>query len=186
MELDRERMAEIGKYSKAYQAPDYKMGERRRAAAMPLLHDAPSRRSYLDVGCGRGEMLDEARGLGFERIEGTEVVPDLLARDLVRFALAHKLPYTEQEFDIVTCMDVLEHLIPQDTVPVLKELDRITNVQLIVSANNKQSRSMGMELHVNKRPYHEWDQLIRGYTSGDVCWISKGKGELSETWVITK
>jgi len=185
MDIENERLRELEKYVHAYKHANYRMGDRRKVSAQELLQASPSRDSYLDIGCGRGEMLDYAHALGFQFIEGTEVVPELIARDRVRFAMAHELPYGPNEFEVVTCLDVLEHLVPEDTVPVLREINRVAGVQIILTANNKPSKSLGVELHVNKRPYDEWDRLIREHISGTVRWVGRGTN-ISETWVIDK
>ena len=95
-----EQQAEIDKYILAYaerdpgKRVDYKMGRRRYDAAKGNLQWArvfynpasyPGHNSYLDVGCGRGEMLDCGLDCGFMHIMGTEVVPELL-NPKVRFA----------------------------------------------------------------------------------------------------
>lgn len=183
--LKSRRLCEIEKYTHAYQHDMYRMGERRKTPAHVLLAAAPSRDSYLDVGCGRAEMLDYAARIGFKEVIGTEVVLGLL-RYNVRFALAHELPFDDNEFAIVSCFDVLEHLLPEDTEAVLQELDRVAAKQLILTANNQHSKSLGVELHVNRRPYDEWDQLIREHTSGQVRWLPRDAGNISETWTVTK
>jgi len=185
MDLDKQRLDEITKYIRAYSFPDYRMGDLRKASAQGLLMATPSRESYLDIGCGRGEMLTYAKELGFVRVEGTEVVPALISRERVRFAQAHNLPFEDGEFDVVSCLDVLEHLVPADTECVLREIDRVAARQIILTANNKPSKSLGTELHVNKRPYPEWDRLIRDCMRGDVAWINRGFN-ISETWTITR
>ena len=70
MDLDQERLDEITKYISAYKYPEYRMGDLRKASAQGLLMAAPSRESFLDIGCGRGEMLDYAKekGRGFRQI----------------------------------------------------------------------------------------------------------------------
>lgn len=185
MDIENQRLQEMAKYVHAYKHEPYKMGDQRKASAQGLLMAAPGRDSYLDIGCGRGEMLEYANELGFAHIEGTEVVPALIARDRVRFAMAHHLPYDDGEFEIVSCLDVLEHLVAEDTEAVLREIDRVASRQIILTANNRPSKSLGVELHVNKRPYDEWDTLIRENMTGSVRWVPRG-GNISETWTITR
>jgi len=88
------------------------------------LRDKPR---ILDVGCGTGanlELLDE-----FGQAEGVDVSPDALAfcrqRGLERVHLgeAEKLPYPDRSFDLVTALDVVEHL--DDDVAGLKEMHRV-------------------------------------------------------------
>ena len=81
----------------------------------------------LDVGCGTGanlEMLAE-----FGSAEGVDVSPDALSfcrqRGLsgVRLGEAEKLPYPDESFDLVTGLDVVEHL--DDDLAGLREMRRI-------------------------------------------------------------
>jgi len=81
----------------------------------------------LDVGCGTGanlEMLAE-----FGDAEGVDVSTDALSfcrqRGLnsVKLGEAEKLPYPDQSFDLVTALDVVEHL--DDDLAGLREMHRV-------------------------------------------------------------
>lgn len=81
----------------------------------------------LDVGCGTGanlELLSE-----FGEAEGVDVAPEALAFcqqrgfDQVRLGEAEKLPYPDSSFDLVTGLDVVEHL--DDDLAGLREMWRI-------------------------------------------------------------
>lgn len=81
----------------------------------------------LDVGCGTGANLELLAEYG--RAEGVDVSPAALAfcreRGLtnVRQGEAEKLPYADGEFDLVTALDVVEHL--DDDVAGLREMRRV-------------------------------------------------------------
>jgi SAM-dependent methyltransferase len=81
----------------------------------------------LDVGCGTGANLELLSGFG--EAEGVDVSPDALAfcraRGLenVRHGAAEKLPYQDGSFDLVTALDVVEHL--DDDVAGLREMRRV-------------------------------------------------------------
>ena len=152
------RSAEIAKYPIAYRDPGYGMGEARRDAIGRLL--AGRRGSLLDVGTGRGETLRLALALGFDHATGTEVVPELLGQGVV-YAEAHDLPFADRSFDVVTCFDVLEHLLPEDHMAALAELRRVSRREVIVTAADYSHVFDGVELHVGRRSYDEWDALIR-------------------------
>lgn len=68
----------------------------------------------LDVGCGTGANLEMLGQFG--DAEGVDVSADALtfcrARGLanVRLGAAEKLPYDDESFDLVTALDVVEHL----------------------------------------------------------------------------
>jgi SAM-dependent methyltransferase len=81
----------------------------------------------LDVGCGTGANLELLGNYG--EAEGVDVSPEALAfcraRGLinVRQGEAEKLPYEDGAFDLVTALDVVEHL--DDDVAGLREMRRI-------------------------------------------------------------
>ena len=81
----------------------------------------------LDVGCGTGANLELLGRFG--EAEGVDVSEDALAfcraRGLenVRHGEAEKLPYEDGTFDLVTALDVVEHL--DDDVAGLREMRRV-------------------------------------------------------------
>ncbi|HEX8775822.1 MAG TPA: class I SAM-dependent methyltransferase [Pyrinomonadaceae bacterium] len=86
-----------------------------------------TRPRILDVGCGTGanlEMLAE-----FGEAEGVDVSPEALdfcrERGLrnVRLGAAERLPYEDSSFDLVTALDVVEHL--DDDTAGLQEMRRV-------------------------------------------------------------
>jgi SAM-dependent methyltransferase len=81
----------------------------------------------LDVGCGTGanlEMLSE-----FGAAEGVDVSPEALlfcqerGLENVKLGAAEALPYDDNSFDLVTGLDVVEHL--DDDLAGLKEMRRV-------------------------------------------------------------
>lgn len=185
MNPNPDQQKEIDKYIHVYRTqPNYKLGVTRGNHAKHDLGLTKARGSYLDVGCGRGEMLHYAQNmLKFEFVHGTETVPELYQPDDIDFAIATALPFDDNHFDVVSCFDVLEHLIPEDTIPALIELARVARHSLLLTANNKPSNSLGMELHINRRHYEDWDTLIRRYCGGVAEWLPNN-GNISETWLI--
>jgi SAM-dependent methyltransferase len=81
----------------------------------------------LDVGCGTGANLEMLSKFG--AAQGVDVSPDALAfcrqRGLlnVQQGEAEKLPYEDGSFDLLTSLDVVEHL--DDDVAGLKEMRRV-------------------------------------------------------------
>lgn len=187
MNLLDQRRAEHAKYSRAYALnPNYRMKAQRRADAVYDLGRLPVRGSYLDVACGRGEMLGEAAGLGFAPVTGTEIVADLIDGERICFAEVHALPFTDRSYDVVTMFDVIEHLIPGDDERACRELARVARRHILITANNRPSfNKAGDDLHINKRPYPEWDALFRQWFHGaTVTWIKGPRNYVSECWRI--
>lgn len=87
----------------------------------------PEQPRILDVGCGTGANLEMLSQFG--SAEGVDVSAEALefcqARGLknVRLGEAEHLPYDDNSFDLVTGLDVVEHL--DDDVAGLKEMRRV-------------------------------------------------------------
>jgi ubiquinone/menaquinone biosynthesis C-methylase UbiE len=186
MSLDAERRNERRKYERIYaERPRYRMGQERKADAVNDLKALPCRGSYLDVSCGRGEMLVEAERLGFDLVHGTEIVPQLVDGQRVVHAEVHALPFSDKSVDVVTMFDVIEHLIPGDDERACRELARVARKHVLLTANNKSSSKTGVELHINRRPYSEWDRLFtKWFAPGRVTWIKGARNYVSEAWRI--
>ena len=88
---------------------------------------AMERPFILDVGCGTGANLEMLKQFG--ETHGIDISEDALefcrARGLERVQLgaAESLPYENEKFDLVTALDVVEHL--DDDVAGLKEMYRV-------------------------------------------------------------
>jgi ubiquinone/menaquinone biosynthesis C-methylase UbiE len=179
------RAEEQAKYAKCYQSSRYAMGALRMADAVKDLAALPVRGSYLDVGCGRGEMLTHAQHMGFYPVHGVEVVPDLIDGKRVVYGEAHILPFPDKAFDVVSLFDVIEHLEPGDDEDVCREMDRVAVKHILLTANNKPSHCpvTGADLHINRRPYDEWDRLFREWFTGKVTRLS-GRCYVSEGWRV--
>ena len=174
---------EIAKYEDAYTHESYRMGAGRLAKAWTLLNVLPNPGSLLDVGTGRGELLQTARTLGFDPVLGTEVVKQLLRPGEVVFALATALPWTSGSWDTVVCCDVLEHLPPEDTIGAVTELGRVASSNLVLSVADYSHVFEGVELHVNRRQYDEWDAIFREHIPHRL--VTRFRG-LPEMWIVRK
>lgn len=176
------RQAEIEKYRGVYSKyPQYSMADDRRGAMMALLSGLSG--SLLDVSCGRGELLAAAEQAGFGPVQGTEAVPDLCDGGRVVNAQIHKLPFAAAAFDVVTCVDVLEHILEPDIEPGLRELERVTKGTLLLAVADYPTFWDGINLHPSARPYPEWERLFKRVLSGTVVWA--GQTSTSEVWRVT-
>ena len=80
----------------------------------------------LDVGCGTGANLEMLAQFG--ESEGVDVSDDALEYCKAKGLKAHKglaesLPFEDESFDVVTALDVVEHL--DDDIAGLKEMNRV-------------------------------------------------------------
>jgi SAM-dependent methyltransferase len=87
----------------------------------------PADARLLDAGCGSGRTLDDLARYG--RVTGLDISPTAVrvARTRghdVRLADIANIPFPDGRFDVVTCLDVLEHV--ADDRRALSELVRVT------------------------------------------------------------
>jgi SAM-dependent methyltransferase len=88
----------------------------------------PDGAQVLDAGCGTGRTMDELHGYG--EVHGFDLNPLGVEHALgrghadVRVARLEQVPYPDDAFDLVTCLDVIEHT--PDDVASFRELRRIT------------------------------------------------------------
>ena len=91
---------------------------------LPLPADA----SVLDAGCGSGRTLEELSPYGdvygIELDPGAADVARARGRGEVQIGRLEELPWEDGRFDLITCLDVIEHT-PDDRV-TLRELRRVS------------------------------------------------------------
>ena len=94
----------------------------------------------LDAGCGEGFTLRELREDGIQAVmAGVDFSPVALdwnqahcmAQSPLSLADIHQLPFPDRSFDLVLCLEVLEHL--HDSAAGLCELLRVANGFVLVS-----------------------------------------------------
>jgi len=95
-------------------------------AALLALGGHARPRLLLDIGTGRAELLDWAKAQGIETF-GTEIIPALAERAAAR---GHRmidpgLSESVGPFDVITAIDVLEHLTPAQTLDLLASVRRL-------------------------------------------------------------
>jgi SAM-dependent methyltransferase len=96
-------------------------------AELDRLPLAPDPR-LLDAGCGSGRTLDELASYG--RVSGIDLSETAVAaarrrgHDDVHLAAVEEIPFPDSTFDVVTCLDVIEHT--RDDQVTLAELLRVT------------------------------------------------------------
>lgn len=97
----------------------------------------------LDVGCGEGFTLNKLRENKIGNyIEGVEYLQDAidLGKKLypeikIKKGNIYSLPYINNQFDMVLCTEVLEHL--DDPVKGLKEIIRVSKKYCLISVPNE-------------------------------------------------
>jgi len=109
--------------------------------------------AYLDIGCGKGELVIHLARLGMSAIgidyakTAIGICQDALKKEkvavkkLAQFKVANvtKLPFKDESIDAVFLLDVIEHLTKAETEETLNELTRVLKKggKMIVHTNNK-------------------------------------------------
>lgn len=174
------RQAEIDKYVECYLLDSYRMGTRRFRDVSNVIGKL-FLGNLLDVGAGRGELQKIADQHGI-KYTGVEPVP-YLASERVATGIATDLPFDNASFDMVACLDVLEHLVEDDIRPALDEMWRVSREYVLLTASDKSHRVHGVELHISSRPIPEWEALLAATFGGsDIKFL--GKIGVSPGWLV--
>ncbi len=119
--------------------------------------------NILDAGCGEGFTMSELRETGYlpphSKITGIDFNATALAWNqmqqmslgLLNQADVHHLPFPDNSFDLVYCLEVLEHL--PDSSLGLRELTRVSNKYVLLS--------------VPHEPFFRGSNFLRGKNIGD-------------------
>lgn len=107
-------------------------------AAYMLWRHFPMRRT-LDVGCALGFVVEALREVGVEAygVDVSQFAVDHAAPGargfLQRGDLGSGLPFADGHFDLVSALEILEHLEPGNVPAALRELRRITSAYVVVT-----------------------------------------------------
>jgi len=109
------------------------------ASAIP-----PDAETILDAGCGSGQFLNFLLTSGtrtFSRLAGVDVSAEALksVRTENRQSSIVAMPYADREFDIVTCLEVLEHIAFTEIDTTLREIARIAAKYILVTVPNREN-----------------------------------------------
>jgi 2-polyprenyl-6-hydroxyphenyl methylase/3-demethylubiquinone-9 3-methyltransferase len=106
--------------------------------------------TFLDIGCGRGELASLAHSQGFQKFMGVDWLPkvDVLNINSLQEYIQSNLndsplPFADQSFSHIVCSDVMEHL--ENPAKLLREIERILQLNgeaflTIPNATNLQQR----------------------------------------------
>lgn len=112
----------------------------RHKTAIEMITAVPNKEmSILDLGCGDGLLLSLLKGKGIIG-KGLDISEEAVNRTKMKgfeasvFDFSDRLPFPDNSFDIVTSLDVLEHLYNPESL--LKEARRVSKGSVIIGTPN--------------------------------------------------
>jgi SAM-dependent methyltransferase len=124
----------------------------------------------LDIGCGVGRGIKYAVEKGYEAY-GCDISKnigkfwkDLGISERCRVCPATNLPYEDGEFDLVLCMDVLEHIPEYDIHDAISEMERVGSRLFIVAValvDERQPVAKRITTHITIRSASWWKEQFR-------------------------
>ncbi len=140
----------------------------------------PEGKHLLDVGCQHGHFLNLAGashkfnniiGVDVKRYKRFLILPGTCSLQFVEASVA-KLPFREGGVDVVTCMEVLEHLDKEVFVTALSELRRVVNRLLIITVPYNQPEPLPS---FHKLRFTDSD-LLTYFPHGEFVLLKRQKG----------
>lgn len=170
MDIKAQRKVERAKYEKIYSMKfvpgtnrKYSMSQYRqddyRRYLKGIAHE--NYKFLLDVGCGKFTSGSIAKELGYTEVMGVEICRNIVLKDVMLVEGAHELPFVDGSFDVVTCIDVMEHIIESDVPAVLTELFRVTKHRTYITISHKEGAGpVKQRGHITVYPREWWVEEI--------------------------
>lgn len=154
-----------------------------------LLEQLPQKPKMLDLSCGGGELMERCKGLGFSvtGVDAASMAVDICkgrGLSIIQHDLNQPLPFSDREFDLVTCIEVIEHLF--NPASVLSEVRRILRDDgfLVISTPNEYEWFQRLKFLSGKPiDWHPWSPTTHLHKSNTTQFINFVK---EENWEIIK
>lgn len=140
---------------------------------------------FLDVGCSYGVLVKLASELGFE-VYGTDVSQKVIDNikdnvpcgTFVRCEANSPLPYADEQFDVVACQELLEHVV--EPAALVGELVRITKKGGKILLTTPVLKNYDCPEHLNHFSFYNLTDIFDKYDKQityKICRINKFKKE---------
>lgn len=139
------------------------------------LNKIPKSSKIVDIGCGEGILVEEYRNKSYDIVG----VDNFYSSEYVKKGDITNLNFKNNSFDLVLCLDVLEHLSYKEQERAIAEIYSILKINgmAIISVPNlahiasritflllgKLLRTSSIERHIGDRPIGEYINLFRKY-----------------------
>jgi SAM-dependent methyltransferase len=164
--------AERKLYSPYYFRKEFSESNSASAVMVPLILEAISVHSVLDVGCGVGAFLRRFRNHGVIDIVGVDgdYIPDWLMKVDGKCFHQHDLKtplHLDRRFDLVVCLEVAEHLPESVSDILIASICEHGDVVVFSAAVPGQ----GGVCHVNEQPHRYWEQKFAMHGYRQIDWL---------------
>jgi len=143
--------------------------EMRIELVLNLLQNASDVKRILDVGCGEGFLMNTLAAKYNAQVAGLDISETRLARAKTNCARGNfaigdvrKLPYADSSMDLVSAVEVIEHIVPPEAA--LIEMARVSSRYVLVSVPFEQPPKIVMCPHCLKT--FAIDGHINEFTTG--------------------
>lgn len=126
--------------------------------------------SLLDVGCGNGAFLNTiSQNPKFKYLKKTIGID--MSNEALKYVLTEKkqglisnIPYRDRSFEMVTSLEVLEHIKVSEFCIALKELGRVSNKYILLTVPNNENLDLNLRICPQcKCHFHPYNH-VRSFT----------------------
>lgn len=116
----------------------------------------PSKKSFLEIGCGNGFMLEEAKKLGYKKVSGVEPSIDAIShaeksiKDDIINSIFDENTFKNTKFDIICTFQVFDHI--PDPNSFLKTCYKFLKPEGVILLMNHDANSFSAKLFGEKSP----------------------------------
>lgn len=144
-----------------------------------------------DIGCGRCIFLEklQKKGLQVFGLDPSKVIINSKKSPFVIYGTCDNTPFADNLFDVVFCLDVIEHIPGILISDSLKELRRISNKYLIISAASHEDIVENIKVHISIKSYREWEKIISKYfkiVSSEMIYSKTYPGRTAKIYLCRK
>lgn len=143
--------------------------------------------TLLDVGCAKGYLVKALVELGVDAYGldassyAVQSAPDDVSERVIH-GVAQRLPCPDAAFDVVTAMDILEHIPEEEALSVCQELLRVSRRWVVTNILTLEIPDYTDQTHITVKPQAWWESLFQKaggrvvpnspYYSPDIWWFN--------------
>lgn len=134
-------MNDLNYYENYYKKNDYKLSKKQKKRIYNTISLIPDDvDSILEVGCGDGRIINPLVNK-YKNVCGLDISQESLknVKTLKVVGSIEDLPFEDDNFDIVLCCEVLEHLPVEIYEKSLKEIERVAKKYILLSVPNNEN-----------------------------------------------